>query len=118
MRFRVVPALVAVAVSAGVSVVAAPSAAAAEWNLLAEASGHGITARLWLNEHTRQLHAEGVNMPRLSTVRLDGADLSQASPHDGATVRTGGHNWHPHDYRACAGFISETVCTKWHRHNG
>ena len=54
-----------------------------------EASGYGITAKLWLNERTRQIHAEGVNMPRLSTVRLGGTDLSRSSPHDGATVSTG-----------------------------
>jgi hypothetical protein len=118
-------ALLSVATAATLILVTAPGAGAGVYTLLKESSRNGVTARLWLNNQTRGIHAQALGLERGEMVRLDADNGRQLEVHlaqsDGMNLDTKEWLIYPQAYSACAGSPvggSRFICTPYHHHNG
>ncbi|MFD1543486.1 hypothetical protein [Nonomuraea guangzhouensis] len=104
----------------------APSASAATYTLLKQSSKNGVTARLWLNNQTRAIHAQGLGPRAGESARIDayaGIILDQRimRPGGGTTLDTKAFSIHPRRYSACAGSPAGGdwfICTAYYSFNG
>ncbi|GAA3219601.1 hypothetical protein [Nonomuraea helvata] len=118
--------LTSVATAAVLLTVTAPSASAATYTLLAQNSRGGVTAKLWRNNQTGAVHAQGLNLRAGEIARLDlyqGITRAQnvLQPNRGTKLDTSSVVVHPPEsYSACAGSPAggtRFVCTVYYRIN-